>query len=298
MVRTVLRGVPRRVPRAIDSYHRPIPAHLTGYEHHALTTDTCPDCGGPLEERPDRVYYEEDIVLPGIDDNPGTTAVKHTAECAHCPRFKRLITAVPLPAVRVIIGPKARLFISTCAIRLYASHERTRSFLREMYGFRVSTGAVPEILVTEGTVLLPEHARIVKAIQAHYAAHYDETAWRTTTGGTGSYGWVRKAAAAPEEAYLLGESRGRGVAERLKGESTHIGITDHNGAYDTLFSHDQLCSAHPTASSATLCGRSSSTRRTTTVRNGQTTRSVRSTPTCGAVLETSFDETRYVEAGT
>lgn len=232
-------------PRGKDSYHRPIPDTLTDTVHHTLGTCTCPDCGHALEDRPDRTFYEEDIVLPGIDDTPRTTAVKRVVECAYCPQCKKLVTAVPLPNSRVVLGPKVRIFISACAIRLYASHEITRTFLREIFGFSVSVGELAKILATEGTILRPEHTRIIETIRDRHAAHYDETAWPTTVGGTGNYGWVMKAVDAPEEAYLLGESRGKGVAEQLKGDSTHIGITDHYGAYENLFKRHQLCWAHP-----------------------------------------------------
>ena len=233
-------------PRTKDSYQRPIPEVVTDTQHHVLNTCTCPSCGGDLETRASRTYYEEDISLPGIDnDTPRTTTTKHIIECAYCPACKRLIPAMPLPSVRVFLGSKVRVFISTCAIRLYASHENTRTFLREIFGLSVSTGEIAKILMTEGTILRPEHTRIVEVIRNHYAAHYDETTWNTTTGGTGNYGWVMKAVGAPEEAYLLGESRGKGVAERLKGDSTHIGITDHYGVYNNLFRHHQLCWSHP-----------------------------------------------------
>jgi transposase len=233
-------------PRTKDSYHRPVPEVVTDIEHHPLDAHTCPDCGHDLEKRPNRTYYEEDIVLPGIDDGtPRTTVTKHTVECAYCPQCKKLITAIPLPRARVVLGPKVRIFITTCAIRMHASHENTRTFLREMFGFHVSVGEIAKVLITEGTILRPEHTRIIEVIRDHHAAHYDETVWPTVSGASGNYGWVMKAANAPQEAYLLGESRGKGVAEKLKGDSGHIGITDHYGAYENLFGHHQLCWAHP-----------------------------------------------------
>ena len=52
-------------------------------------------------------------------------------------------------------------------------------------------------------------------------------------------------ASSTDTLFALGQSRGKGVAERLRGaDANTVGITDDYGAYANLFAHQQLCFAH------------------------------------------------------
>ena len=77
------------------------------------------------------------------------------------------------------------------------------------------------------------------------SVHYDETGWPVQQEIQGSFGWVITGTDTADSLFTLGESRGKGVAQRLKGDSDHIGITDDYGAYRNLFTKHQLCWAHP-----------------------------------------------------
>lgn len=76
-------------------------------------------------------------------------------------------------------------------------------------------------------------------------AHYDETIHPVQHEEQGQYAWVMAGTETDEVVFDCGRSRGKGVAEKLKGDARHVGITDDYGAYRTLFNEHQLCWAHP-----------------------------------------------------
>jgi hypothetical protein len=74
--------------------------------------------------------------------------------------------------------------------------------------------------------------------------HLDETGWKLLMGGDKSYSWVMSGATSGESVFLVGESRGKGNADKLLGENYQgFVVSDDYGAYKKIPKH-QLCWAH------------------------------------------------------
>jgi hypothetical protein len=57
---------------------------------------------------------------------------------------------------------------------------------------------------------------------------------------------VKSSSCGPETIFRLGQTRGKGNAEKLRGHpSDQVGVSDDYGAYDNLFKNHALCWAHP-----------------------------------------------------
>jgi len=90
----------------------------------------------------------------------------------------------------------------------------------------------------------PLFEQLKENIRGEPGVHLDETGWKVLRAGDQSYAWVMSGAVSSESVFLLGESRGKGNAERLLGESFDgFVVSDDYAAYKKLPRH-QLCWAH------------------------------------------------------
>lgn len=234
-----------KTPRTPDSYHRPVPKEeeVTHTERHVL--DACPDCGNPLEKLETRTFYEEDIVLPDTSPMPLRTVRKHEVERGWCRVCGAWRAALPLPPARVVLGRKVKIYICYLAILIRLSFSQVRTLLTTTYGFEVSEGEIASILQKEARTLRPEYEALKDRIRAQKGVHYDETGYRVVKEAQGNYAWVMTGTETNDAVFDCGRSRGKGVAEALRGRADHVGITDGYGAYKNLFTRHALCWAHP-----------------------------------------------------
>jgi transposase len=136
--------------------------------------------------------------------------------------------------------------VSYATVLLRQSYAQIRSFLHDVCGLEISDGEIAAMLTGEALALTPARERIAERIRAAPGAHYDETPWPVADPHAGNFGWVKIATDGPERIVVLGRSRGKGVAEELRGApSTQVAISDDYAVYDHLEQAHQLCWAHP-----------------------------------------------------
>jgi len=228
-------------PRPSSSYRRPVPTEdeVTGRVTHFI--EQCPDCQGLLEKKTTKICYEEDIVLAS------KSVVQHTIEKGFCQKCKKWQSSVSIPSTNVFLGNNVQIFIGYLFTISRLSFESIRNLLLSVYRLEVSDGEIAKMLRREAIRLVPEYEALKERIRNQPATHYDETSWKVQEETQGNHAWVMAGASSPEVAFVCGQSRGKGVAEQLKGTADHIGITDDYGAYRNLFGEGrhQLCWAHP-----------------------------------------------------
>jgi transposase len=230
--------------RAPDSYRRSKPDEdsVTQEKHHSA--EVCPDCRTPLTRMETRVFYEEDIILPE-SGTPLKTTIKHTIERGWCTQCQKWVSAVPLPTTVVVIGPKVKIYICYLAILIRLSFDQMRTILKTTYAFEISDGEIAYILHQEADALKPEYESLKDRIRAQRGVHDDETRHPVQHGAQGNYGWVMSGTETNEAVFLCGRSRGGGVVDELRGDASHIGITDDYVGYHDKFEEHALCWAHP-----------------------------------------------------
>lgn len=226
--------------RPLTSYHRPLPKddEITKKEFHSVSS--CNICQHKLIKKTAAIFYEEDIPLPAKKE-----VAKHTVERGYCPNCDKFSVGLALPSAKVILGRQTKIYVCYLSIILNLSFEKIRQILIDTYKLRISDGEISNILEKEAIKLRPEYERLKEDVRSQPAAHYDETGWPVQEETQGSFGWVMTRTDSPNSVFVLGQSRGKGIAEKLKGDSDHIGITDDYGVYRNLFSKHQLCWAHP-----------------------------------------------------
>lgn len=143
-----------------------------------------------------------------------------------------------------ILGHKLKLYICYLSILLRLTYSQVQQILKDTYQIEVSDGEIAKILRKEAMKLRPEYERMKERIRKQEGNHLDETSWKVQKEEQGNHAWVIAGTQSNEVIFSCGQSRGKGNAEDLYGNSNAVGISDNYGAYRNMFKHHQLCWAH------------------------------------------------------
>jgi len=169
---------------------------------------------------------------------------RHRITTGFCARCNKRVSAIPLAAHLVTLGENVSQFVSFATVILRLSYAQTGDFLKSAARLALSDGEIANLLGAAAQKLTPAFTHLTQTLQAEPARHYDETSWKTPDG-QGNFAWIMTSAATTDSLFALGQSRGKGVAEALRGNNPNtIGITDDYAAYRNLFARHQLCFAH------------------------------------------------------
>lgn len=233
----------KRKKRMKSSYRRRVPTdeEVTKEEYHSI--DTCPDCGEPLQNIKEVIRFEEDIVLPALENLKHV--IRHHIETGFCPRCRKQHSAFLIEKQMCSLGKNVRARIAYCITVLGQTFSTTAKDLTDTFGIEVSNGEMVHILAEQALKLLPEYHDINATIRGSPAKHCDETSWKVQKGGQGNHAWVKRASDSRDTIFLMGRSRGKGNAKALHDEEGQPTVTDDYGAYDFLGDVQALCWAHP-----------------------------------------------------
>jgi regulator of replication initiation timing len=219
-------------PRPSSSYHRPIPKpeEVTNTIHHRFPRDE----KGNLRLR---TYYVEDIPL-GINK----IVTKHVVEQRYDQTKKVWVSADPLPCTKVSLGDNVQVLVATLITVERLSYEQVRIILNTLFHLTISDGEIAKILQREASKLVVTEAAMLASIQQETSHHLDES--RYDLKGEPRYVWGMVGGESGDIVYKVGVSRGKGIAQALRGDSSGVLVSDDYGAYRTLAKDHQLCFAH------------------------------------------------------
>lgn len=245
-----------KVKRDSSSYRRLIPAdsEITKEETHAI--DICPDCGSFLIRKRKVIRYVEDILLPYLDiatgllHSPGKEVVKQIFEKGYCKKCQCWHIAnecgIPPPTINnevvLGIGIKKYILYQTYVLRL--TYQQIQDELKDLYDVKISDGEIANILdqTSQNKLKIP-YQQLLERVQASSANHMDETGWLTK--GEKTFAWVMTPTENEEAIFVVGKTRGKGVAKDLLGDDFNgTIITDCYSAYKNLTGDHQVCWAH------------------------------------------------------
>ena len=205
--------------------------------------ERCRGCGhefGEDEKVPSR--------RPGrrqVAELPPTSVVvsEHRTHRLRCPCCKRR-TAAKLPAevATSAFGPMLQAAVVTLTARNRVSRRDMSELARELFGIRLSVGAVEAICRRASIALAEPHEALVSSVLQAPAVNVDETGW--ATAGKGRTLWT---ATTPEAAiFRIAQDRHRDrLQELLRDEFAGICCSDRWWAYDHIDpSSRQACWSH------------------------------------------------------
>ena len=226
-----------KIPRSDDSYKRPIPQdnEVTETKNHPLNQCAC---GGKITKKKTVIFYEEDIPIPAKK-----IVRKHIVEKAYCPNCKKWETDIPLPTSKVVLGSNVQKYVCYLNVVCRLSFSQIQEILSDTYQIHISQGEIVKILNREAIHLRPFYEQLKAKIRGEPGIHLDETGWKLLCDGSNTFSWVMSGTESKENVFLIGESRGKGNAEKLLEDFQGFVVTDDYGAYRKLKKH-QLCWAH------------------------------------------------------
>ena len=239
----------KKADRTNESYRRPEPKEEDITDELVLDVNTCPECGEELVDKQEHVHYVEDLKKKSESLKEALQIIKVTIESARCEVCNATIRQMDIPKQKVVIGENLRQMVVFKTIYMGLSYSETQKSILAEYGISFSSGQITNILKGESKLLSPYYEDIVSDLN-NEPAHYDETSWKTKSMGEtiseGDYCWVKVGVKTNKQIFWFGKSRGKRVAEDLRGEKENSkGISDDYGSYKNLFESHQLCWAHP-----------------------------------------------------
>ena len=205
--------------------------------------ESCGGCGhefGVEEQLPSRRPGRRQVV-----ELPPITLIlrEHRSHRLRCPCCKRRTAAeFPADVAASAFGPRLQAAVLTLTARNRVSRRDMSELARDLFGIRMSVGAV-EAICQRGAIALAEpHQALVAAVLGSQAVNVDETGW--VTAGNNRTLWT---ATTPLMAiFRIAQDRHRDRLEELLGpEFDGICCSDRWWAYD-LFDPEsrQACWSH------------------------------------------------------
>jgi transposase len=185
--------------------------------------------------RPVRRQVEE---LPPIT----VRVSEHRCQRVRCPACgRRRRGELPEGVARSCFGARLHAAVATLSVRNRVSRRDAVELSEELFGARISAGAVDAILTRTATALADPHDDLLKQLRASRALNMDETGWRTSGARRALWGLFSS-----EHAYFAVQpDRHEDHAKKLLAATKAIVTSDRWWAYTHLPLHRrQLCWAH------------------------------------------------------
>lgn len=200
----------------------------------------CPHCEHALTAADQLGFHAYDHVeLPPI--RPVITRIhRHRGTCPHC---RRGFSAPPpvgmLPGSP--FGPGLVALIVHLHITQAIGFERLARLLDEVFGLRISEGAIANLLARAQTPLTTAAQATAAAVRASSVVGSDETSARVK--GKNWWQWVMMSSTAVH--HLIADSRGAVVLDQFLGDAKpEVWVADRYAAQAGRGSERQLCLAH------------------------------------------------------
>lgn len=233
--------------KAGDDYgnkgHRPPPpADHIDETHEAPLPDSCPDCGGPVEETDIQQQFQVEIPRKPIHRQFNI----HIGWCSCCQRRLQgrhpLQTSDALGAAASQLGSDAQAAVVDLNKNAGLAHGKVSAAFRILFGIKLTRGGSAHVVLRAGRRCQPIYEAICQSVRQASWVVPDETGWRV--GGLPA--WLHGFVADNATAYIIDATRSHEPAERLLGLD-YDGVMVHDGwsPYDRFVNaRHQQCNQH------------------------------------------------------
>jgi transposase len=202
--------------------------------------ECCPHCAHQLSPADQPGFHAYDhIELPEI--RPVVTRIhRHRGTCPHCRRGFSAAPPAGMPPGSPF-GPDLTALIVHLHVTQAIGFERLAQLLDEVFGIRISEGAIANLIARAQTPLTASAATIAAEVRASPVVASDETSARVK--GQNCWQWVLLSSTAIH--HLIVDSRGAAVLEDFLGDAKpEVWVADRYAAQAGHANERQLCLAH------------------------------------------------------
>jgi transposase len=226
-------------------------------DHQGRGRDLLPACAVDevVEHWPARcscghVFSEEERLSVGeparhqVEELPQLTVrvTEHRAQRVRCPSCgARARAEFPHEVARSAFGARLQAALVALSVRNRVSRRDAVELAEELFGARISTGAIEAILARAAEALAEPHADLLARVRSARALNVDETGWRTAGERRALWG-----AFTPRHAFFaVAADRHEDRAKDLLADTAAIVTSDRWWAYTHLpLRRRQLCWSH------------------------------------------------------
>jgi transposase len=202
--------------------------------------ECCPHCAHQLSPADQPGFHAYDhIELPEI--RPVVTRIhRHRGTCPHCRRGFSAAPPADMPPGSPF-GPDLTALIVHLHVTQAIGFERLAQLLDEVFGIRISEGAIANLIARAQTPLTASAATIAAEVRASPVVASDETSARVE--GHNWWQWVLLSSTAVY--HLIADSRGAAVLDDFLGDAKpEVWVADRYAAQAGHADEQQLCLAH------------------------------------------------------
>jgi transposase len=179
-----------------------------------------------------------------VEELPKLTVrvIEHRAQRMRCPACGRRARAeFPDEVARSAFGPRLQAALATVSVRNRVSRRDAVELAEELFGARISTGAIEAILARAADALAEPHADLLARVRSAKALNVDETGWRTAGERRALWG----AFTLRHALFAVAPDRHEDRARDLLADTRAIVTSDRWWAYAHLpLRRRQLCWSH------------------------------------------------------
>jgi transposase len=179
-----------------------------------------------------------------VEELPVISAVviEHRAQRVCCPGCGRHTRAeIPGDIAASSFGPRFQAAVAALSVRNRVSRRDVVEFCEELFGARISAGAVDAILTRVSDALADPYEDLLARVRSSEALNMDETGWRLKGAQRALWGMFT----AHHAVFTVAASRHEEHAKRLLERHAGIVTSDRWWAYNHLpLSRRQLCWSH------------------------------------------------------
>lgn len=204
---------------------------------HELRSESCPACGGTLEDTGEfDEHTVEDIPPPRVEVHRYR---RHRQRCSCCRKVSQ--PAAPPVVADAYVGPRTRLLMGYCRAHLGISLGKSTALLEELFGLKLSRSGALGHVQWASDLVDPVVQRLFQLLRSEPVIHADETGWRIN----GKNVWMWCFCNPRLALFLVDEHRSGAVVRRVLGETLEgVLVTDFYAAYHALDCRKQRCLVH------------------------------------------------------
>ena len=194
--------------------HRPTPKpDQVDETHEAPLPDSCPDCGGPVDETDVQQQYQVEIPRQPIHRQFNV----HIGQCRCCQRRVQgrhaLQTSDALGAAASQLGPDVQAAVVDLNKNAGLSHGKVAQTLHNLFGISLTRGGSAHTVLRAGRRCQTVYDAIRQSVRQSAWVVPDETGWRVG----GLLAWLHAFVGEHATAYEVDPTRSHAPAERLLG---------------------------------------------------------------------------------
>jgi transposase len=217
---------------------------------HPLDSSGTAHTGHILSKHKTIDYFEEDVILPS--EVSLKTVTKHRVAAAYCEDCGEWLYGADVPKQQVTLGENVPKLVSFLSVVARFSYQQITEHVSLFYHIKLTDGLITSMLEKQAAKLRPAYEDLIESILAQSGVHFDESTWKMLIEKLGHYVWVMTGTETRDAAFFFGQSRGKGVLDKMlaplkKSGKKIVGISDDYGAYRAVeqFLAHALCWAHP-----------------------------------------------------